>query len=282
MLNLVTTTDKLRLVSGQAATLDVHASYVDLASGIGTPGKKNTAISTATTTDIVAAPASSTSRNVKSINIRNKDASASCDVTVTFDENGTVYELHKVTLRPGELLIYVEGLGWNYIPLITAKIRTVKLGSDDAKSSTTPASVSGLTIATGVGTFIFEYFIVHQQAATTTGHKESVNHTGTVTAFNYWDMIVSSTTTASDGAQDQDVALTTGGLINVNAARAKGTGGLGAWVSADTANSDMLTVIQGICVVTVDGNLELYWATEVGSSNSTVKAGSALRLTRVD
>lgn len=284
MINLTATTDKLQLVTSAAVAVDVHCSYVDRTNdGVTiTPGRQNTAISTATTTDILAAPGASTARNAKTINARNKDASASVDVTAVFNQNGTSFELFKVTLRPQDSLEYVEGVGWFVVTSASAKLRMVKLTADDAKTSTTAAAVAGLTIATGVGTFIFEYFIVHQAAATTTGHKESVNHTGTVTAFSYWDMIVSATTTASDGVQDQDVALTTGGLINVNAARAKGTGGLGAWVSADTANADMLTVIQGICTVTVDGNLELYWATEVAASASTVRTGSALRLTRVD
>lgn len=284
MLNLALTTDKLQITTSSTAAIDVHCSFVDRSSdGLTiTPGKQNTAISSAATTDVVAVPGASTVRNIKTINARNKDASASNDLTVIYNANGTSYELFKATVRSGEHLEYIEGVGWFVISSDTAKFRTLKLGSDDAKTSTTPATVSGLTIATGVGTFIFEYFIVHQTAATTTGHKESVNHTGTVTAFNYWDEIVSATTTASDGVQDQDVILTTGGLINVNAGRAKSTAGLGAWVSGDTINADLLTIIRGITTVTVDGNLELYWATEVAASASTVKAGSALRLTRTD
>jgi hypothetical protein len=284
MLNLALTTDKLQITTSSTAAIDVHCSFVDRSSdGLTiTPGKQNTAISSAATTDVVAVPGASTVRNIKTINARNKDASASNDLTVIYNANGTSYELFKATVRSGEHLEYIEGVGWFVISSDTAKFRTLKLGSDDAKTSTTPATVSGLTIATGVGTFIFEYFIVHQTAATTTGHKESVNHTGTVTAFNYWDEIVSATTTASDGAQSQAVALTTGGLINVNAGRAKSTAGLGAYVSGDTINADLLTIIRGITTVTVDGNLELYWATEVAASASTVKAGSALRLTRTD
>lgn len=112
MLLLVNTTDKLQLVTGSAVTVDVHASWVDYASGSATPGKTNTAISTATTTDIVAAPASSTQRNVKTINIRNKHASSSVDVTVLYDDNGTDYELIKMSLAAGDVLEYVEGVGW--------------------------------------------------------------------------------------------------------------------------------------------------------------------------
>lgn len=276
------TADKLQAVTSAAVAVDVHASWIDNNAGTMTPGRTNTAISTATTTDIVAGPASSVYRNVKTLNIRNKDASASVDVEIVMDVNGTDCSLFKGTLRAGDTLQYVEGVGWYVTTTATARVRTMRLASDDAKTSTTAAAVSGLTIATGIGTFMFVYTIIHQAAATTTGHKESVNHTGTVSNFVYWDEIVSATTTASDGVQDQDVILTTGGLINVNAGRAKSTAGLGAWVSADTANSDMMTIMRGICVVTVDGNLELYWATEVAASASTVKAGSSLVLIKTD
>lgn len=116
MLLLTTSTDKFQLVSSAAAALDVHTSFMDTGSPITsgyslTPGRQNTAISTATTTDIVAAPGSG-SRNVKVINVRNKDATLSCNVTIVFNQNGTSYELYKATLRAGETLQYIEGVGW--------------------------------------------------------------------------------------------------------------------------------------------------------------------------
>lgn len=112
MLNLALTTDKLQLTTSAAVTVDVHTSFADLSGTTVTPGKQNTAITTAATTDIVAAPAASTVRNVKTINIRNKHATSSVDVTVIFMQNITAFELHKVTLKAGEVLKYVEGNGW--------------------------------------------------------------------------------------------------------------------------------------------------------------------------
>src|SRR5574341_1489038 len=138
---------------------------------------------------------------------------------LVYDANGTDYELHKATLRAGELLEYVEGVGFFIIQGSTwPALRTVKLGSDFTNSTTTAAEVTGLSATTGVGTFLFEYLLIHQAAAATTGFKASVNHTGTVSSHVYWVLLASATTTASDGAQDQDIVLTTGGLLNVNAA----------------------------------------------------------------
>lgn len=112
MLLLVATTDKLQLVTDAAVTVDVHVSYMDYNGSTVTPGRQNTAVSTAATTDVVASPGASSQRNIKTFNARNKAASASVGVTVLYNQNGTTFELHKVTLRPGECLEYIEGVGF--------------------------------------------------------------------------------------------------------------------------------------------------------------------------
>lgn len=115
MIYLTATTDKLDLITSAAAAVDVNANYIDAsASGLTSPagGRQNTAISTATTTDVLSAPGASTTRTLKQMTIRNKDATLSCDVTLRFNQNGTAFELHKLTLNPGECLIYIEGVGF--------------------------------------------------------------------------------------------------------------------------------------------------------------------------
>lgn len=110
MLLLTSTTDLISAVTSSTAALDVHASYVDISGTTVTPDRKNTAISTATTTNIVLAPAGSTQRNVKYVSIRNKDASASNTVTVTHTAaGGTPVELVKVLLLAGYTLTYDAG-----------------------------------------------------------------------------------------------------------------------------------------------------------------------------
>src|SRR5687767_14355594 len=118
MLNLVLTTDKLSLISSSGEDLDVHASWADAPNPITptsdiTAGKTNTAITTATTTDIVPAPASSTVRNVKFIAVRNIGAAVN-DVTVQFNANATLYTLMKVSLLAGEELKFDEGTWFHY------------------------------------------------------------------------------------------------------------------------------------------------------------------------
>lgn len=115
MLLLTSTSDIVRVVTGSAAAIAVHASWVDNASGTITPGRTNTAsISTATTTTVVASPGASTQRNVKYLNITNNHASASTQVTVQHFDGTNSEDLMGVTLLAGENLIFDSPGGWSH------------------------------------------------------------------------------------------------------------------------------------------------------------------------
>ncbi len=284
MLLLTATTDKFQLVTDAAVTVDVHASYMDNASGVITPGRQNTAITTATTTDIVGAPGASTQRNVKTLTVRNKHASSPVNVTLLFDQNGTDFEIIKVNLLAGSCLQYVEGMPFVVIPSNyntgTGGLTVAKLGSDHINATTTPTEVTGLSVVgTGTGTFVFNYYILHQADAATTGIRFDVNHTGTVTSFVWNQMFVGLTQTAADANPDQDEVLATASIYNAFSSRGKGTAGRGTTLSVDTLAADMLMRIEGLMVVTVDGDLELWHGSEV-AANTTVKAGSSLLLVK--
>lgn len=279
MILLVSTTDKLQLTTDAAVTVDVHASWIDRSGTTFTEGKTNSAISTATTTDIVAAPAASTARNVKTLNIRNKHASSNVTVTVLYDASGTDCELHKQVLKAGDTLEYIEGIGWFTVQSapIVGMLTLKGLASDQSNATTTATEVTGLSVTTGTGNFSFKYVILCQTSVTTTTPKFAVNHTGTVTSFVYWIYAPTANVASVDGVIDQDMSLTTGGQFCVNAARAKSTTALTAYVSVDTANADALYIIDGLFVCTVDGDLELWHGSETANS-TTVKAGSILEL----
>lgn len=113
MINLASTSDIIRVVTSHAAQIECHASWVDLKGTTVTPGRTNTPhITTATTTTIVAAPASSTVRNVKHLNITNDHASQSCIVTVEHYDGTTAIELIAFVLLPGENMILNEEGRW--------------------------------------------------------------------------------------------------------------------------------------------------------------------------
>ena len=113
MLNL-TSADIIRIVTDSTATTDVHASWVDrvLATSADTPSSTNTAISSATTTTVIAAPASGSVRNVRRLVVRNRSAATSVTVTVQLYNGATAYELDKRTLGPGSALIFDDAFGF--------------------------------------------------------------------------------------------------------------------------------------------------------------------------
>jgi hypothetical protein len=110
MLLLTSTSDKVQVVSTAAVATHVQSSYMDYATTGVTPGRLNTIISTATTTDIVGTPAASTQRNVKHISIRASGGAQT--VTVQHTDGTTVVTLVQVSLNTGEALVWTDGMGW--------------------------------------------------------------------------------------------------------------------------------------------------------------------------
>ena len=113
MLQLAATTDTLELTTSSASAVDVYIAYVDhtLSTDDVEGGRQAIAIAAATTSGILNAPASGVVRRVKILTVRNKGTEVN-DVTVTFDQNGTNFDIHKSQLRPGESLQYIEGRGF--------------------------------------------------------------------------------------------------------------------------------------------------------------------------
>lgn len=118
MLLLDSTSDIVQLVTSAAASVTVHASWVDLTTSTGavTPGADNIpAITTAATTTIVPAPSSGVIRNVKNISLTNNSATTSTQVTVQHvDATPHTADLMGVTLLPGENLIMNEAGEWKH------------------------------------------------------------------------------------------------------------------------------------------------------------------------
>ena len=135
MINLASTSDLIQVVTSHAAQVEVHASWVDLNGTTVTPGRTNTpAITTATTTTIVASPASSTVRNVKHLNITNDHASQSCIVTVEHTDGTTVVEMMSYVLLPGENMILNEDGTWRHRDAQGAEYPPAGLGSYNGRT----------------------------------------------------------------------------------------------------------------------------------------------------
>lgn len=228
MILLTATTDKIQLVTSAAVTVDVNASYFDITTADppvakgSTSGRQNTAISTATTTDIVAAPAASTIRNVKALHIRNKHATTSCDVTVVFDQNGTDYELFKVTLLAGETLEFVEGVGF-FVVKQTAKLnKYLRVAADVDNATTSFADVTGLTWPVEAGKhYNFIAHLYHIENASTTGARFGINGPSmTAMRGSGFSVFAGSITAATFNAPTADVTAVDTSMVAVTTSSA--------------------------------------------------------------
>ena len=238
-------TDKLQLITSAAGSVDVHCSYVDLTTaGVwSAAGKQNTNITTATTTDILATPGSSVVRNAKTINIRNAHASTSNDVTVVYDANGTDYTLHKVTLRAGEALEYLDGVGWYLLATATTPVLIKVISADETGQNVNTAqpwfpTAGGVTVAADT-TYRMTGSFHSTRAAGSTSHTTGFGFggTATLTSLKSWfqagegdvatladsDIILAENATnlqvkAASTSTTEVIKLTVDGIVRVNAA----------------------------------------------------------------
>ncbi len=155
-----------------------------------------------------------------------------------------------------------------------------KLSADSAsQTSTTPATVI-TTTGVGVGTWVFDYWLIFQSAATTTGIKIAVNHTGTVTTYQMHADFLSTGGAAATGVADGIAAGATTGLHEGFAERVINTSSK-ASVGVATANANQFLVVRGIIVLSATGSLEFKLGTEVAASGVKLMADSTLELTKI-
>lgn len=123
MLLLTSISDIIRVVTASAvATIGVHASWVDNASGTITPGRTNTNITAAITTTVLAAPAAAaTQRNLKLLMISNNHANLSCFLTVQHFDGTTSVDIKTLVLGAQESLVFTEEGEWYHYDATGAK-----------------------------------------------------------------------------------------------------------------------------------------------------------------
>lgn len=130
MLNLSSTSDIIRVITASAASIDVHASWVDLSGTTVTPGSLNTPnITTATTTTVVPAPGASTVRNVKALYMTNVSSSASTRVAVEHFDGTNAVEMMGFILLPGENMTFNEEGRWRHFDANGAEYPPAGLGA---------------------------------------------------------------------------------------------------------------------------------------------------------
>jgi len=274
MLMLTATTDSIAVTTSNGTggfyDLDVVSTFIDRLTSTGAVGAANRElelITTATTVDIVEEPASDTTRKVKYINIRNKHVSASCDVIVKLDDNGTFYELHKATLLAGETLCYLEKVGFFKV-VDTARNERIKVMTADSTHATaaTFADITGLQLPMKAGVIYGVFCCLHHiNNATTTGSQFGYN-------------IGAGPTDARFSTIDTVTGSTTASVHSAGSITARDTA-----ITAQTTGSAAITlaIIAGFIIPSADGTFSMRATSEVTvGSGLIVKAGSFLRVFR--
>lgn len=160
---------------------------------------------------------------------------------------------------------------------------TVKALSVDQADITgiTLVEIAGLTVASlAAGTYVFQYSMIYQTTATTTGVEFVVDHTGTDSAFVSNARFGSTGGIAATGIADQVGVGTAAGLMEVKTQRVSGSRP-GVTIGVDTINANTLMIIEGVIVTTSVGDLKLMMAAELAALVVRAKAGSALILTKI-
>lgn len=282
MLLLASTSDLLRVVTATAArNVDVHASWVDVSGSTVTPGRTNTLITGAATTTVVASPAASTYRTVKTLTVRNREAVNSQDVTVVHSDGTNVPELVKATLSAGDALHYDEHNGFTVrdlfgrikkrsdtlFPAASPAYTTVVLSADvtnNNASANTIADVTGLSFAVTSGNrYWFRFMIMYTAAATTTGSRWTINGPASPTQLIYKSeySLSTSSRTINEGVSAYDTPAASSASSAATAANI-------AW-------------IEGFITPSANGTVIARFASEVSSSAIVAKAGSVLHWQQV-
>lgn len=173
----VNTTDKLQLITSSTAALDVFVDYVDMdnTTKAVTPGRQLTKISTATTTDIMAAPASGSTRKVKVVGINNTSATTANTVTAQYNANATLYQIDSWIVGASERVRFIEGAGWSPIDSSgrvktpTAALPTGNSNTADVTANASATYLTGASLQIGgriqAGSFFKWRFRVSKTAA---------------------------------------------------------------------------------------------------------------------
>lgn len=266
------TADKLQLTSSSTSALDVHVSYMDASNAVppvvqgDTMGRQNTAISSATTTDICAGPASSEIRNVKTIHVCNKGAAANT-VSILYDLAGTDYTLWSSTLAAGDMLGYIEGIGFfqTTVGKLDVKLRVV---SDVTNATTSFADITGLTYPVESGKhYGFEAFLFHQENASTTGARFGINGPSmTAMRVGGASIFAGSLTAATWNAATADVSAVDTSILGVTTSSAATpqvvTAFMAGWINPSAAGTFAVRSQSEVAV----------------AAGVTIKAGSWCRL----
>lgn len=275
MLLLTSTSDKIQVVTGSAGDVDIHATWVDNASGTVTPGRTNTGpITTAATTDVVASPAASTQRNVQSLIIRNAHASVTNQITVRHTDGTTAVDVFRATLAADEVIQFLDGVGFQVLTSTGAVKTSQNQGANapgGAQSSAVLAAdvtnnngtantmqdVTGLSFPVTAGKkYRFRFEIHYTAAATTTGSRWSISGPGGTMRYSSQYSLTSTSATFNEGLAAHDLPAASN--------------------ASSAATGANLATVEGFYEASANGSVIARFASEIASSAIVAKAGSVV------
>ncbi len=275
MIILSNTTDKIQVVLAAtvvSAQMQCYASYRDTDEGATlVPGRGVSLTNNTTAIDLVASPTSGIQRGIDLVSVVNTDT-GSGEVSVLYNANGTTYALARFTLASGEKLEYTSANGWRVFANsggakqsinqgnspVSSDLNRVLLASDVVNNNAvanTIADVTGLSFPVVAGnTYYFKFVIKYTSASTNTGSRWALNGpTFTdLTARSVYSLAATTQTQNTVNAYDSPAAS------NTSSASASGN-----WA-----------FIEGFITPSANGNVIARFASEVGGSAITAKAGS--------
>ena len=279
MLLLTATTDLLRIVTSAAADVDVVAAYVDRDQStfaVQGDGKQLTTITTATTTTVVSSPAASKTRNVKELCVRNTHASQVVDVTVLVEVSGpTQYELHKVTLQPGEALEYIEGVGFftlaaegtGFGDVIERRLDVSQTGTNGLAAQNWFPTLGAAQVEAGV-VYDFYGLLNLTRSAGVTSHTTSLLFAGTATlTYILWRASCNTGDTLANAAQNHAAGRSAAAVV-VKAA-------------STSATEEISLLVQGSVKINAAGTFipQFQYSAAPGGA-PTIQPGSFFQLTK--
>lgn len=276
MLLLSLTTDKLSLTRDEGGSdIDVVAVFGDrnqTTGAVGLAERQSSNFTTAATADIVNPPGATTTRNVKTIHIRNTHATTTTTVRVNYDANGTLYQIVSATLKANESLSYIEGFGWSYEPLLGVAPLDERIvmsrGARDAGSGLrfselTAQLIPGLAVEVLSGrTYNFLAHITHIGGNVTTNGL-SFTLRGTRKSGSDGAPCISAAKLGEIGVVTASV---TAAGLEAGGADADGFFNNGVGTSSVTVRQ--LTILSGWFTTNVDGIVSLYGSAEADLSQA--------------
>jgi hypothetical protein len=139
--------------------------------------------------------------------------------------------------------------------------------------------IAGLTKTIGIGIWKFEYFMVYQTTALTTGVEFVVDHTGADTVFVSNAEFGTGGGANATGTADQVGVGTAAGMMEVKTQRVAGARP-GVTIGVDTANANCLMVVRGVIRVSVSGDLKIFLAAELAGLVCRAMAGSCVSIVK--